>query len=223
MTENSLAVPLLYEMLPLLLLFLIFVVGDTKNLTANLYMLIDKTEKFIKEKSFDTAPSDKNNSEAVSLDMNEFIASVVKSVIAPLYKDNFFLFLTVCAFLQYYIELNIYSFYPFAALNVYEAMLGATFDRILEEYKNLENTTDGEYYDIQPFLEIGMKYTANFINEEKRNFPTTLICLWEQMMLWLTIPSCKNSICWNPKKRSMYISKKIYGMEQDRQRKTLTL
>ena len=39
-----------------------FVVGDTKDLTANLYMLIDKTEKFIKEKSFDTAPSDKNNS-----------------------------------------------------------------------------------------------------------------------------------------------------------------
>ena len=75
--------------------------------------------------------------------MNEFIASVVKSVIAPLYKDNFFLFLTVCAFLQYYIELNIYSFYPFAALNVYEAMLGATYDRRLEEYKNLENTTDG--------------------------------------------------------------------------------
>lgn len=111
-------------------------------------------------------------------------------------------------FLQYYIELNIYSFYPFAALNVYEAMLGATFDRRLEEYKNLENTTDGEYYDIQPFLEIGMKYTADFINGEKRNFPTTLICLWEQMMLWLTIPSCKNSICWNPKKRSMYISKK---------------
>lgn len=30
--------------------------------------------------------------------MNEFIASVVKYVIAPLYKDNFFLFLTVCAF-----------------------------------------------------------------------------------------------------------------------------
>lgn len=142
-------------------------VGDTKDLTANLYMLIDKTEKFIKEKSFDTAPSDKNNSEVVSLDMNEFIASVVKSVIAPLYKDNFFLFLTVCAFLQYYIELNIYSFYPFAALNVYEAMLGATFDRRLEEYKNLENTTDGEYYDIQPFLEIGMKYTADFINGEK--------------------------------------------------------
>ena len=51
-------------------------------------MLIDKTEKFIKEKSFDTAPSDKNNSEAVSLDMNEFIASVVKSVIAPLYKGQ---------------------------------------------------------------------------------------------------------------------------------------
>lgn len=75
-------------------------IGDTKDLTANLYMLIDKTEKFIfiKEKSFDIAPSDKNNSEAVSLDMNEFIASVVKSVIAPLYKDNFFLFLTVCAF-----------------------------------------------------------------------------------------------------------------------------
>ena len=70
-------------------------------------------------------------------------------------------------FLQYYIELNIYSFYPFAALNVYEAMLGATFDRRLEEYKNLENTTDGEYYDIQPFLEIGMKYTADFINGEK--------------------------------------------------------
>lgn len=75
-----------------------FVVGDTKDLTANLYMLIDKTEKFIKKKSFDTAPSNKNNSEAVSLDMNEFIASVVKYVIAPLYKDNFFLFLTVCAF-----------------------------------------------------------------------------------------------------------------------------
>lgn len=142
-------------------------IGDTKDLTANLYMLIDKTEKFIKEKSFDTAPSDKNNSEAISLDMNEFIASVVKSVIAPLYKDNFFLFLTVCAFLQYYIELNIYSFYPFAALNVYEAMLGATFDRRLEEYKNLENTTDEEYYDIQPFLEIGMKYTTDFINGEK--------------------------------------------------------
>lgn len=70
-------------------------------------------------------------------------------------------------FLQYYIELNIYSFYPFATLNVYEAMLGATFDRRLEEYKNLENTTDGEYYDIQPFLEIGMKYTADFINGEK--------------------------------------------------------
>lgn len=46
-------------------------------------------------------------------------------------------------------------------------MLGATFDRRLEEYKNLENTTDGEYYDIQPFLEIGMKYTADFINGEK--------------------------------------------------------
>ena len=130
-------------------------------------LYIDKTEKFIKEKSFDTAPSDKNNSEAVSLDMNEFIASVIKSVIAPLYKENFFLFLTVCAFLQYYIELNIYSFYPFAALNIYEAMLGATFDRRLEEYKNLENTTGGEYYDIQPFLEIGMKYTADFINGEK--------------------------------------------------------
>ena len=183
-------------------------VGDTKDLTANLYMLIDKTEKFIKKKSFDTAPSDKNNSEAVSLDMNEFIASVVKSVIAPLYKENFFLFLTVCAFLQYYIELNIYSFYPFAALNVYEAMLGATFNRRLEEYKNLENTTDGEYYDIQPFLEIGMKYTADFINGEKEKLSHDLDMLVGQIMLWLTIPSCKNSICWNPRKRSMYISKK---------------
>lgn len=185
-------------------------VGDTKDLTANLYMLIDKTEKFIKEKSFDTAPSDKNNSEAVSLDMNEFIASVVKSVIAPLYKENFFLFLTVCAFLQYYIELNIYSFYPFAALNVYEAMLGATFDRRLEEYKNLENTTDGEYYDIQPFLEIGMKYTADFINGEKEKLSHDLDMLVGQIMLWLTIPSCKNSICWNHRKRSMYISKKEF-------------
>ena len=61
-------------------------------------MLIDKTEKFIKEKSFDTAPSDKNNSEAVSLDMNEFIASVVKSVIAPLYKELLFIPDSMCFF-----------------------------------------------------------------------------------------------------------------------------
>ena len=199
-------------------------VGDTKDLTANLYMLIDKTEKFIKEKSFDTAPSDKNNSEAVSLDMNEFIASVVKSVIAPLYKDNFFLFLTVCAFLQYYIELNIYSFYPFAALNVYEAMLGATFDRRLEEYKNLENTTDGEYYDIQPFLEIGMKYTADFINGEKEKLSHDLDMLVgaNDVMVDNTILQ-KFYLLESQKKKYVYLKKRIYGMEQDRQRKTLTL
>lgn len=103
-------------------------------------------------------------------------------------------------------------------------MLGATFDRRLEEYKNLENTTDGEYYDIQPFLEIGMKYTADFINglKEKLSHDLDMLVGANDVMVDNTILQ-KFYLLESQKKEVCISLKKIYGMEQDRQRKTLTL
>jgi hypothetical protein len=147
-----------------------FVAQDTGNTVDRLKQMVEKIMALIVSHSTE-------QDDVVTLNMEDIISTALETVIGPLYQDNFFLFLTACAFLHYYIELSVYSFYPYAALDNYEKILGTSFDRECEEYAQLENSMNDGMYDISAFLEIGIRYTADFLDKEKEQLSHDLSIL----------------------------------------------
>lgn len=137
-----------------------FVAQDTENTLLYLNKLSDNITQLIKLKQTD-------NKDLITLDINEIIDEAIKTVLIPLHHDNFFLFLTACAFLQFDIELTIYSFYPYIALEHYEKLLGTTFDRDCDAYKSLSDSYDGSLYNTKPFEKAAIYFTTEFLSREK--------------------------------------------------------
>lgn len=141
-----------------------FVASDSNNIEKELKGIMQNVNTLFQKIA---TQNDVQKEGVITVDIEKIVVNVVDDAIKPLYENNFFHFLIACAFLQYYIELTIYSFYPFAALKIYETILGTTFNRECAEYRSLTLANNNKTYDITPFLDYAIAQTSKFICEEK--------------------------------------------------------
>lgn len=139
-----------------------FIALETEDIVAYMENMSENITKMIEQKA-----SNPDENGVIELDFSEVTKTAVTSTLAALHKDNFFLFLVNCCFLQFVAEIFVYSFYPFIALDHYRKILGDGFyyDENTD-FLMLEKDNDG-LYDIAEFINYGIRMTAAFLDYQK--------------------------------------------------------
>ncbi|MGN0291443.1 MAG: DUF6076 domain-containing protein [Lachnospiraceae bacterium] len=140
-----------------------FIALDTEEIVSYLKNMYTNIHSLILEKA-DTPDKD-----GFHLHISDITKNAVASTLNVLHKDNFFLFLINCCFLQYVTEVFIYNFYPFIALKHYKKILGDAFyyDESTDYLKADMKDNEDRLYDINKFIDYGIRMTTKFIDYQK--------------------------------------------------------
>lgn len=141
-----------------------FIALDTNEIVSYMKDMKNNINALIDEKANTTV-----DGECASLDFIDVTRVATKYTLSALFKDNFFLFLINCCFLQYVTEVFVYSFYPFIALKHYNQILGDAFyyDESIEYLQADMNESEDKLYDVNKFIDYGIRMTAKFIDYQK--------------------------------------------------------
>lgn len=139
-----------------------FIAMDTGDTVAYLEKLCESIHQMLLEKA-----NNLDEKGIIRLNISDVIDTAITSNLIPLDNGNFFLYLVNCAFLQFIIELTIYSFCPMIAITNYEKVLGGTAKYAPEERKKLELPDEDGIYNLADFQKYGIQMTAYFIDYER--------------------------------------------------------
>lgn len=139
-----------------------FIAMETVDTVAHLKKLSGSIHQMIGDRVSDT-----DEKGIIHLTVSDVIDAALSSSLIPLNEGNFFLFLINCAFLQFIIELSIYSFYPVIALANYEKVLGGNLKYDSDERNKLDVPGKDGFYDLADFETYGIGLTAAFIDHER--------------------------------------------------------
>lgn len=138
-----------------------FIALETEEIIAYMKNMSENITTMIEQKA--SAPDADG---IIRFNFTDVTQTAVNSTLAALQKDNFFLFLVNCCFLQYVTELFVYNFYPFIALEHYKKILGNAFNYDEDTDILMPEEADG-LYDIAEFINYGIRMTAAFLDYQK--------------------------------------------------------
>lgn len=138
-----------------------FIALETADIVTYMQNMSESIMSLIEQKA-----STPDTDGIIHLDFTDVTKTAVTSTLAALHRDNFFLFLVNCCFLQYVNELFVYNFYPFIALEHYKKILGDSFSYDEDTSDMLPEEKNG-LYDIAEFISYGIRMTSAFLDYQK--------------------------------------------------------